>query len=125
MAKGIASDFPGCHRGNAIGFLVRAAASNRGGFRSLDHLKQTQRSERCTAGFLWTFSSPDAFAARGEFGGSELPTQVGRRVERVVLESAQPIVAQPPATTVSVSRNTGRDQRRARRAVDDCRLSIQ
>ena len=33
-------------------------------------------------------------------------------------ESAQPIVAQPPATTVSVSRNTGRDQRRARRAVD-------
>ena len=110
-------------RGSTASFpskkLLAGSARVRHFYRALNHLKQTQRSERCTAGFLWTFSSPDP--SRGELVGRNSRRKWGAEWSVWCSESAQPIVAQPPATTVSVSRNTGRDQRRARRAVDDCR----
>ena len=38
-----------------------------GAWENANHLKTDQRSERCTAGFPWTFSSPDP--SRGEWVG--------------------------------------------------------
>ena len=51
--------------------------------------------------------------SRGELVGRNSRRKWGAEWSVWCSESAQPIVAQPPATTVSVSRNTGRDQRSA------------